>query len=94
MVDAAFYMMLINSENTEMALSVSNCACLWHDEYINHFYKGDVRAGIFVSCLEILCANLPLELLVYKVYEIRLLQYKQVVSEYGHEKSQFLFEQK
>lgn len=30
--DSAFYIMLINSENTEMALNVSNSACLWQDE--------------------------------------------------------------
>lgn len=58
MVDAAFYMMLINSENTEMQLIVSSTASLWHDEYIYHFYKSDVRAGIFVSRLEILYADL------------------------------------
>lgn len=66
-----------------MALSVSRSACLWHDEYIYHFYKSDVHAGVFVSCLEILCADLPLKLLVY-----------QVGFEYGHGKSQFLYEQK
>lgn len=48
MVDAAFYIMVINSETTEMALSVSSSACLWHDEYTYHFYKSDVHAGIFV----------------------------------------------
>lgn len=54
MFDAAFYIMLINSENTEMALSVRRSACLWRNEYIHHFYKSDVHAGVFVSCLEIL----------------------------------------
>lgn len=94
MVDAAFYIMVINSETTEMALSVSSSACLWHDEFTYHFYKSDVHAGIFVSCLEVLCADLPLMLLVYQVYEIDFCQYKQVGFEYGHEKSQLLYKQK
>lgn len=32
MADSAFYIMLINSENTEMALSVNRSACLWQVE--------------------------------------------------------------
>lgn len=32
MADSAFYIMLINSENTEMALSVNSSACLWQVE--------------------------------------------------------------
>lgn len=58
--------MLINSENTKIAVSVSSRACLWHDEYIYHFYKSNVHAGIFISCLQILCTDLPL-MFVYQV---------------------------
>lgn len=66
-VDAAFYIMLINSENAKMAVSVISCACLWHDEYIYHFYKSNVHAGIFILCLQILRSDLLLMLFVYQV---------------------------
>lgn len=71
---AAFYIMLINSEHEEIALSVSSSSCLWHDEYIYHFIRvmqmQESCLGHAVSCLEeILCSDLLLMLLVYQVYE-------------------------